>query len=86
MVIKGYGGVDNQELMDNLRYYKLVKVDEGGGVDTIKQDIPIEAFNEFANRIEENIFLFGQGVNVKSDKFGNAASGIALKFMFAMNL
>lgn len=84
MVIRGYLGTDNKELLENLRYYKLIKVDEGGGVDTIDQDIPIQAFNEFADRLEENIFLFGQGVNVKSDKFGNAASGIALKFMFAM--
>jgi len=83
-IIKNYDGADNKELLENLRYYKLIKVSEGGGVDTLKQDIPIQAFNEFADRLEENIFLFGQGVNVKSDKFGNAASGIALKFMFAM--
>jgi len=70
-------------LLDNLRYHKLIKVSEGGGIDTLATDIPISAFNEFADRLEENIFLFGQGVNVKSDKFGNL-SGVALKFMYGL--
>jgi len=83
MIIKGYEGTDNKELLENLRYHKMMKVGEGGGVDTIDQDIPITAFNEFANRLEENIFLFGQGINVKSDKYGDA-SGVALKFMYAL--
>jgi len=84
MIIKGYDGSDNKELLENLRYHKLIKVSEGGGIDKLSQDIPISAFNEFADRIEENIFLFGQGVNMKSDKFGNSPSGVALKFMYAM--
>jgi len=83
MIIKGYDGSDNKELMENLRYHKLIKVSEGGGIDTLAQDIPIAAFNEFANRLEENIFLFGQGVNVKNKDFGNA-SGVALKFMYGL--
>jgi len=83
MIIKGYDGTDNKELLENLRYHKLIKVSEGGGIDTLAQDIPIAAFNEFANRLEENIFLFGQGVNVKNEDFGNA-SGVALKFMYGL--
>jgi len=62
----------------------LILVDaEKGDIDKLEQDIPIAAFNEFADRLEENIFLFGQGVNVKSDKFGNL-SGVALKFMYGL--
>jgi len=83
MIIKGYDGSDNKELLENLRYHKLIKVSEGGGIDTLAQDIPITAFNEFANRLEENIFLFGQGVNVKSNEFGNA-TGVALKFLYGL--
>lgn len=83
MIIKGYDGSDNKELLENLRYHKLLKVSEGGGIDTLSQDIPIAAFNEFADRLEENIFLFGQGVNVKSKDFGNA-TGVALKFLYGL--
>lgn len=82
-IIKGYDGTDNKELLENLRYHKLIKVSEGGGIDTLDRDIPITAFNEFADRLEENIFLFGQGVNVKSNEFGNA-TGVALKFMYGL--
>jgi len=82
-IVKGYDGTDNKELLNNLRYHKLIKVSEGGSLDTLVNDIPIAAFDEFADRLEENIFLFGQGVNVKSDKFGNL-SGVALKFMYGL--
>jgi len=51
-------------------------------VDILQADIPVAAIDTFLDREEENIFLFGQGVNIKTDKFGNSPSGIALKFLF----
>ena len=83
-VLKGYGGEDLAEFMQNLRYYKAIEIEpqEGGGVDTLQADPPVGAIDSFLDRQEENIFLFGQGVNVKTDKFGASPSGVALKFLF----
>jgi len=83
-ILKGYEGTDLGEFMNNLRYYKAIKVAEDGGVDTKQAEIPIQAIDSYLNRLEENIFLFGQGVNVKTNKFGNSPSGIALKFLYML--
>ncbi len=83
-VVKNYAGQDAQEFKDNLRYFKYINVEGDGDVKTITVDIPVEAKKEFLDRTEENIYTFGQGVNTKSDKFGNDPSGVALKFMYAL--
>lgn len=83
-ILKGYEGTDLSEFNENLRYYKTIKVSEEGGVDKLELNIPIEAKKEMLDRLEENIFLFGQGVNMKTDKFGNSPSGVALKFLYSL--
>lgn len=85
-VLKGYEGTDLREFSENLRYYKVIKVnaEDGSGVDKLELSIPVEAKRELLDRLEENIFLFGQGVNVKTDRFGNSPSGIALKFLYSL--
>ncbi len=85
-VLKGYEGTSMKEFVDNLRYFRSVKVsgEDGAGVDLLQADIPVTAIDSFLDRSEENIFLFGQGVNVKTDKFGAAPSGIALKFLYTL--
>ncbi len=85
-VLKGYGGQSLSEFLQNLRYYRVIQVDPeaGAGVETLSADPPITAIDSFLDRQEENIFLFGQGVNVKTDRFGSAPSGIALKFLYTL--
>lgn len=83
-VLKNYAGTDLQEFTENLRYFKALKTDGDGGAETITIAIPVEARREFLDRLEENLFMFGQGVNVKTDRFGNSPSGIALKFLYAL--
>lgn len=85
-ILKGYEGTDLAEFKENLRYYKTIKVsgDPGSGVDKLEFNIPVEAKKEMLNRLEENIFLFGQGVNMKTDRFGNSPSGVALKFLYSL--
>ena len=85
-VLKGYGGQSLAEFLQNLRYYRAIQVDPeaGAGVETLSADPPITAIDSTLDRLEENIFLFGQGVNVKTDKFGAAPSGIALKFLYSL--
>ena len=81
-VLKGYDGTSLAEFNQNLRYYRAAKVSEDGGIDTVQGDVPVEAEDSTLDRMEENIFLFGQGVNIKTDKFGQSPSGVALKFLF----
>lgn len=85
-ILKGYESTDLAEFKENLRYYKAIKVsgEQGSGVDKLELNIPIEAKKELLDRLEENIFLFGQGVNMKTDRFGNSPSGVALKFLYSL--
>lgn len=91
-ILKGYNGLSfsgNKGLneltvfIQNLKQDKVISVDEGGGVDTIKSEIPIEAKNKFLELTRKEIFYFGQGVDIDSDKFGNNPSGISLKFLYS---
>ena len=82
-VLKGYQGTDSSEFMNNLRYYKLIKVDEDGGVDKLELHIPIEAKNSHLKRLENDIYRLGMGVDVSAEKLGNS-SGVALKFIYSL--
>ena len=83
-VLKNYQGESLAEFKTNLRYYRALKTDGDGGLDIQEMDIPIDAKDSHLDRLEENIFTFGQGVNTKSEKFGQNPSGVALKFMYAL--
>jgi len=81
--VMGYDGQDLAEFIKDLKVRKAVKVGEGGDIKTIKQEIPFEARKEHLNNLKELIFMFGQGVDFSTDRFGNSPSGIALRFLFA---
>jgi len=85
-VLRGYESTDLATFKQNLRYYKTIKLRQGNdsGVDTLKTNIPTEAKKELLDRLEENIFMFGQGVNVKTDRFGNSPSGASLEFLYTL--
>lgn len=83
-ILKGYEGQSLSEFMQNMKYYKAINVDSDGGVDTLQAEIPMTSIDSHLNRLEDNIYTFGQGVDVNTDKFGNAPSGIALKFLYSL--
>lgn len=83
-VLKGYPGTDLAEFVNGLKRYKAVAVDEAGGVDTMKAEVPITTVDSVLDRYTANIFHFGQGADVSMDKFGNAPSGTALKQLFQL--
>ena len=83
-VLKNYEGTELEEFQDNLRKYKALKVDEKGGADVKTAEIPTEAREKFLDRTEENIYTFGMGVDVSTDKYGQNPSGVALKFLYAL--
>jgi SPP1 family phage portal protein len=84
-ILKGYGGQDLKEFMDDLNYYKAVKIDDpkDGGVDTLNPTVDINAAREHFEQLKRDIKEFGQGVNKDLDKFGSAPSGVALKFLYS---
>lgn len=84
-ILKGYGGEDLGEFVRDLAFYKGIKIepDEDSGVDTIENQINIDAAEKHYNALKKDIFDFGQGVDKNSDKLGNNQSGIALKFIYS---
>jgi len=83
-ILKGYEGQSLSEFMKNLKFYKAINVDSDGGVDTLQAEVPMDSIDSHLDRLRESIFTFGQGVDVQTDKFGNAPSGIALKFLYSL--
>ncbi|MFP4017193.1 MAG: phage portal protein, partial [Halanaerobiales bacterium] len=83
-ILQNYAGESLEEFQENLRKYKALKVDNDGGAKTETVNIPVEAKEKHLNRLEDDIFTFGQGVNPKTDKFGENPSGVALKFLYAL--
>lgn len=79
----GAGNTDLSEFVRNLKKYKAVKLPTGAVLKTEEGDIPTDAREKHLDRLREDIFVFGLGVDMNSDKFGNAPSGIALKFMYS---
>jgi SPP1 family phage portal protein len=82
-VLKGYEGTKLSEFMMNLNMYNAIKVSKDGGVEPQTNEIPDDAHGSHLDRIEDNIYVFGFGVNPKIDKAGLSPSGIALEYMYA---
>lgn len=82
-VLKNYGGQDLAEFLKDLNYYRAVKVDEDGGVETLTPKVDNEAAKEHFEQLKRDIKEFGQSVNMDLDKIGSAPSGIALKFLYS---
>lgn len=88
-VLKGFNGFafSNRSnplsiFLTQLKENRAISVDENGGVDTLKAEIPIEARDKFLQILRDEIFYFGKGVDVATDRFGNSPSGISLKFLY----
>ena len=86
-VLTNYAGEDKKEFMDDLKRYKMVKVDsedgEKSGVDTLAIEIPVEARNKLLEITREAIFTNGQGVDPQKN-IGTNNSGVALKYMYSL--
>jgi SPP1 family phage portal protein len=85
-ILRGYEGENLDEFLLNLKTKKAITVSagEGTGASTEKAEIPKDARDSHLDRLEDNIFIFGMSVNMKTDKFGNSPSGIALEFMYEL--
>jgi SPP1 family phage portal protein len=91
-VLKGFVGLKGENkpgqtqlqlFIENFINEGAVVVDDDGSVSTIKGDIPLEARTLFLKLTKDEIFYFGEGVDINSEKLGGDPSGVALKFMFS---
>jgi len=82
--IQGYGGEDAKAIIRKLQINRAVHVDSGDGKIQAEQiDLPVQGRIDFLKMLRRDIFHFGMGVDVDTDKFGAAPSGISLKFQYA---
>lgn len=84
-VLKGYGGENVSEFIRTLNDNRAIVIDdpEEGGVETLTPQMDITALREHYEQLKRDIVECGQGVNRDPDKFGNAPSGVALRFMYS---
>lgn len=87
-VLTNYGGQDKKEFLEDLKKYKMIKIDsdEGdtkSGLETLTISIPIEAREKFLEITRKAIFEQGMGLDPDPQKFGGA-SGVALKYLYSL--
>lgn len=83
-VIKNYvGDTENENVFSEMLEKRRVFVDENGGVDILTPNIDTQANESHNQTLKDDIILFGQSVDRNKMVNGSAASGIALKFLFA---
>ncbi|WP_111289998.1 phage portal protein [Bacillus safensis] len=83
-VLKNFAGQDLSEFTTNLRHYKAVEVSGDGGLEMKSAEIPMDSANSHLDRLEENIYRFGQGVNNNPDKVGNSPTNVAIKNLYSL--
>ena len=97
-VIRNYAGADsaydyNEEtgeevrreinLLQEIKAKKLVKVDDDGGVDTLRGEIPFEARSRFLDILTEQLFIAAMAVNPNPERTGNA-TGTYVQFLYGL--
>ncbi len=84
-VIQGYGGETAGAVARKLQVNKAVQIsDSSGSVEAKQVELPVEGRLSWMRMLRKDIFHFGMGVDTDSDDWGKAASGVALKFQYAM--
>lgn len=87
-VLTNYGGADLNEFLNDLKFYKTIKVENDGagdssGVSTLTIDLPVEAREKLLAITRKCIFEQGMGIDPDPQNFGNS-SGVALKFLYSL--
>ena len=84
-VIQGYGGETASAVARKLQVNKAVQIsDSSGSVEAKQVELPVEGRLDWMQMLRKDIFHFGMGVDTDSDDWGRAASGVALKFQYAV--
>jgi len=83
MMLRGYGGQDLDEFMEQLKKYNVIPVDEKGDFDFVKVDIPVEARSVLMDIIRRNIFILGRGVDPTEDFGGSNITNTLIKTRYS---
>ena len=87
-VLTNYGGENLNEFLDDMKYYKAIKLENEGegdksGVSTLTIEIPVEAREKLLAITRKCIFEQGKGIDPDPQNFGNS-SGVALSFLYSL--
>lgn len=83
-VIQGYGGEAAGAIAKKLQINKAVNIsDSSGTVDAKQVQLPVDGRISFMKMLRKDIFNFGMGIDVDDESFGQAPSGVSLKFRYA---
>ena len=86
-VIYGFGGDEASDVLKKLQINKAVNIltdSRDSRVEAKQVELPVAGRLEFLKMLRKDIFHFGMGVDTDSDKFGNAPSGVSLKFQYTL--
>lgn len=81
-VIKNYDGESKEEFVKNKNEYRTIFVQGDGEASTLEAPLNVSEMDKHIQRLREDIFEFGQGVNT-ADKDIRDTSGVALRFLYA---
>lgn len=81
-VVKNYDGASKEEFVHNKNQYRTIFVQGDGDARSMETPLNIEEVDKHLQRIREDIYEFGQGVNT-ADKDIRDTSGVALRFLYA---
>lgn len=80
-VLRGYGGQDLGEFVQELQDALAIKVDNDGGVDKLAAELNIDAVMAFLGKQRRDLYDFASSVDTKDPDLGNA-SGTAINFRY----
>ena len=80
-ILRGYGGQDLTEFMQDLQQHFAIKVDGEGDVDKLSADLNIDAVMKFLEEQRRDLYDYANAVDTKDPNLGTA-SGTALNFRY----
>lgn len=81
IVVKNYDGASKEEFVHNKNEYRTIFVQGDGDARSMETPLNIEEVDKHIQRLREDIYEFGQGVNT-ADKDIRDTSGVALRFLY----
>lgn len=84
-VIQGYGGETASAISKKLQMNKAVHInDSTGNIEAKQIDLPMSGRLDWLSYLRRDIFNFGMGIDLNSENFTQAQSGVALKIQYSL--
>lgn len=81
-IVRNYDGTDKKEFIHNLYEYRAAFIRDNGDITTLDTSISADAASNHLDRLRQDIYEFGSGVDTQNKDLGNA-SGVALRFIYS---